>query len=206
MLPLVGQILCRSKESAYRYLPESVLEFPDGEALAAKLRAHGLVDVKYDPLTFGIATLYVGVKPAGAVPCRLPRQTVSCMADAFVETIFSSGPPAASRSSGRRSGRCARPGRWDPEFNKVRAGQSFYEFSEDVESGRAGVALPAALRRRRDHPLLRHHHAPVAMGLPFELKPGAGPVPDRPIRTLADLDRLNANPDPATYSPHPHSC
>ena len=36
--------------------------------------------------------------------------------------------------------------------------------------------------------------------LPFELKAGAGPVPDRPIRTLADLDRLNANPHPDTYA------
>ena len=64
-LPLIGQILCRNKESAYRYLPESVLKFPDYEELAAKLRANGLVEVKYEPLTFGIATLYVGVKPAG---------------------------------------------------------------------------------------------------------------------------------------------
>jgi demethylmenaquinone methyltransferase/2-methoxy-6-polyprenyl-1,4-benzoquinol methylase len=63
-LPLVGQLLSRSKECAYRYLPESVLKFPDYEELAAKLRAHGLVEVKYEPLTFGIATLYVGVKPA----------------------------------------------------------------------------------------------------------------------------------------------
>ena len=62
-LPLVGQLLSRSKECAYRYLPESVLMFPDYEALAAKLSAHGLVDVKYVPLTFGIATLYVGSKP-----------------------------------------------------------------------------------------------------------------------------------------------
>jgi uroporphyrinogen decarboxylase len=41
---------------------------------------------------------------------------------------------------------------------------------------------------------------PFSMGLPFELKPGAGPVPDRPIRTLQDLDRLTANPDPETYA------
>jgi len=40
---------------------------------------------------------------------------------------------------------------------------------------------------------------PVAMGLPFALKPAVGPVPDRPIQTLADLERLNANPDPSTY-------
>ena len=63
-LPLIGQILCRNRESAYRYLPESVLKFPDYEELAAKLRAHGLADVAYRPLTFGVATLYVGVKPA----------------------------------------------------------------------------------------------------------------------------------------------
>ena len=63
-LPLVGQIVCRNRESAYRYLPESVLSFPDYEDLAARLRTHGLVDVRYEPFTFGIATLYVGVKPA----------------------------------------------------------------------------------------------------------------------------------------------
>jgi len=63
LLPLMGQLLSRSKESAYRYLPESVLKFPDYEDLAAKLRTHGLTEVRYEPLTFGIATLYVGSKP-----------------------------------------------------------------------------------------------------------------------------------------------
>jgi len=38
------------------------MEFPDGEALAAKLRQHGLTEVKWYPMTFGIATLYVGRK------------------------------------------------------------------------------------------------------------------------------------------------
>jgi demethylmenaquinone methyltransferase/2-methoxy-6-polyprenyl-1,4-benzoquinol methylase len=63
VLPFVGQAISRSKDSAYCYLPASVLEFPDGEALAAKLRGHGLDDVRWHPFTFGIATLYVGVKP-----------------------------------------------------------------------------------------------------------------------------------------------
>ena len=63
VLPLVGQLLSRNKESAYRYLPESVLKFPDYEDLADKLRAAGFADVTYEPLTFGIATLYVGSKP-----------------------------------------------------------------------------------------------------------------------------------------------
>ena len=62
MLPLVGQLLSRSKENAYKYLPESAMRFPDYEALTEKMRAHGLSDVQYRPLTFGIATLYAGVK------------------------------------------------------------------------------------------------------------------------------------------------
>jgi demethylmenaquinone methyltransferase/2-methoxy-6-polyprenyl-1,4-benzoquinol methylase len=63
VLPLVGQAISRSKDRAYLYLPASVTRFPDGEALAARLRAHGLKDVRYYPFTFGIATLYVGTKP-----------------------------------------------------------------------------------------------------------------------------------------------
>src|SRR5439155_4203129 len=39
----------------------------------------------------------------------------------------------------------------------------------------------------------------VAMGLPFTLQPGAGPVPDRPIRTVADVNRLDPNPAPDRF-------
>jgi len=65
-LPLVGQMLSRNRQSAYRYLPESALRFPDNEELAVKLRAHGLTKVRYEPFTCGIATLYVGVKSTPA--------------------------------------------------------------------------------------------------------------------------------------------
>src|SRR6185436_15816310 len=41
VLPFVGQTISRSKDQAYRYLPASVMEFPDGEALAKRLRGHG---------------------------------------------------------------------------------------------------------------------------------------------------------------------
>lgn len=63
VLPAVGQLISRSKDNAYNYLPASVMQFPDGEALAHKLHRHGLVEVAFYPLTFGIATLYIGVKP-----------------------------------------------------------------------------------------------------------------------------------------------
>jgi demethylmenaquinone methyltransferase/2-methoxy-6-polyprenyl-1,4-benzoquinol methylase len=67
LLPLVGQLFSRSRQSAYRYLPESVLEFPDGEALAKRLRDHGLTEVWYKPFTLGIATVYVGTKPPSSL-------------------------------------------------------------------------------------------------------------------------------------------
>jgi demethylmenaquinone methyltransferase/2-methoxy-6-polyprenyl-1,4-benzoquinol methylase len=63
VLPRLGQMLSRSRENAYKYLPESVLRFPDYDALAEKMRGHGLIDVSFVPFTLGIATLYVGIKP-----------------------------------------------------------------------------------------------------------------------------------------------
>src|ERR1019366_6883764 len=85
-------------------------------------------------------------------------------------------------------------GRWDPEFNKVRAGLSFYEFSDNVE-----LAAKASLLPRRfgvDAIILFYDITTltVAMGLPFTLQPNKGPVPDRPIRTLEDVERLDAEP------------
>jgi demethylmenaquinone methyltransferase/2-methoxy-6-polyprenyl-1,4-benzoquinol methylase len=68
VLTCIGQLISRSPDNAYRYLPASVSEFPDGEALAERLRRHGLTRVRWHPLTFGIATLYIGTKsPAAAV-------------------------------------------------------------------------------------------------------------------------------------------
>lgn len=62
VLPRIGQALARNRAQAYNYLPASVGEFPSGEALAARMRAAGLSDVSYQPLTYGVATLYVGTK------------------------------------------------------------------------------------------------------------------------------------------------
>ncbi len=66
ILPKVGQWLARNDKSAYSYLPESVGQFPDGPALVELMSTAGLVDVSYTPLTFGIATIYEGRKPAEA--------------------------------------------------------------------------------------------------------------------------------------------
>lgn len=63
ILPRIGQLLARNSEAAYRYLPQSVSQFPQDEELAGLMRQAGLTDISWTPLTFGIATLYVGRKP-----------------------------------------------------------------------------------------------------------------------------------------------
>jgi len=62
VLPRIGQWLARNQSDAYEYLPATVAQFPDGQALAERMRGVGLKNIKYWPLTFGIATLYVGRK------------------------------------------------------------------------------------------------------------------------------------------------
>ena len=62
VLPRIGQLLARNTESAYNYLPNSVGEFPQGDALCRRLEAAGLREVGCYRFTLGVATLYVGIK------------------------------------------------------------------------------------------------------------------------------------------------
>lgn len=62
VLPRVGQWFSRSPDAAYKYLPESVVAFPDYEELCALMAGQGLQSASYHPLTFGVATIYVGTK------------------------------------------------------------------------------------------------------------------------------------------------
>ncbi len=64
VLPRVGQAVAPNSYDAYSYLPASVLQFPDGREMVDLLGSRGLDDVRDHPLTFGIATLYVGTKRA----------------------------------------------------------------------------------------------------------------------------------------------
>lgn len=63
ILPIIGQLVSRNRQMAYNYLPQSVAEFPQGEALAGIMQECGLGEVTWTPMTFGIATLYVARKP-----------------------------------------------------------------------------------------------------------------------------------------------
>src|SRR6202049_1574525 len=90
-------------------------------------------------------------------------------------------------------------GRWDPEFNKLRAGLSFYEFSENVELSVRTSLLP---RRFGVDAIILFYDITtltVSMGLPFTLQPSRGPGADRPVRSFGDVQRLEAMPDPETF-------
>ena len=62
ILPLVGGLI--SNFSAYRYLPDSVLEFPSQEEFKRLMADAGYKNVMHKDLTFGIATVYTGDKSA----------------------------------------------------------------------------------------------------------------------------------------------
>ena len=64
VLPRVGEMLASNRQAAYNYLPASVGEFPQGKELAERMHRVGLGRVDYYPMTFGVATLYVGTKGA----------------------------------------------------------------------------------------------------------------------------------------------
>jgi demethylmenaquinone methyltransferase / 2-methoxy-6-polyprenyl-1,4-benzoquinol methylase len=59
VLPVVGRMVS-GHQTAYRYLPESVANFPDGEQLARRVERAGFRNVQWQALTFGIAALHWG--------------------------------------------------------------------------------------------------------------------------------------------------
>ena len=61
ILPKIGRIVS-GDNSAYKYLPESVLEFPHGDKFLKILENVGFKNNKCIPLTFGISSIYIGLK------------------------------------------------------------------------------------------------------------------------------------------------
>jgi demethylmenaquinone methyltransferase/2-methoxy-6-polyprenyl-1,4-benzoquinol methylase len=60
-VPLMGKLIS-GNHYAYSYLYQSIQEFPRYEALTSILNKHNFVNTHYYPLTFGIATIYIGSK------------------------------------------------------------------------------------------------------------------------------------------------
>lgn len=61
ILPRVGKIVSKD-DAAYTYLPESVNEFPYGNAFLSILSKTGFKNTTCKPLTLGISSIYIGEK------------------------------------------------------------------------------------------------------------------------------------------------
>lgn len=59
--PGIGKLFSKDAR-AYSYLPESVAAFPDGEKFVSLMQKAGFKNTKHRPLTFGICSIYTGVK------------------------------------------------------------------------------------------------------------------------------------------------
>jgi demethylmenaquinone methyltransferase/2-methoxy-6-polyprenyl-1,4-benzoquinol methylase len=61
ILPLLGRLFSKDK-AAYRYLPDSVMKFPDNERFLELLVRAGYSNIHQIKLTGGVASIYTGIK------------------------------------------------------------------------------------------------------------------------------------------------
>jgi demethylmenaquinone methyltransferase/2-methoxy-6-polyprenyl-1,4-benzoquinol methylase len=61
VLPLVGRVIS-GHGTAYRYLPESVLQFPEPSVLAELMRTAGFTNISWETYTGGIVAAHVGTR------------------------------------------------------------------------------------------------------------------------------------------------
>ena len=61
ILPWVGRVVSKHR-SAYQYLPNSAMEFPEPDGFKVKMERAGFVGLEYESLTLGIAGIFVGEK------------------------------------------------------------------------------------------------------------------------------------------------
>ena len=64
LLPRIGKALSGSSY-AYRYLPDSVLAFPNQQELASLMQAVGFSGVRYYNLFGGVVSLHIGDRARG---------------------------------------------------------------------------------------------------------------------------------------------
>jgi len=61
ILPVIGKLFSKNRK-AYKYLPESVMQFPDNEKFINLMTSAGFKNVRQKKLTGGIASVYTGLK------------------------------------------------------------------------------------------------------------------------------------------------
>jgi demethylmenaquinone methyltransferase/2-methoxy-6-polyprenyl-1,4-benzoquinol methylase len=64
IIPFLGKIISGDTE-AYRYLNQTIETFPYGEAFLELMKQAGFSDCRSTPLTFGVVSIYSGIKSDG---------------------------------------------------------------------------------------------------------------------------------------------
>lgn len=65
VMPFTATVISGDRTGAYRYLPKSVNSWPTPAQLESQFGSVGFIDVDHHLLTFGIAAVHRGRKPAG---------------------------------------------------------------------------------------------------------------------------------------------
>ena len=60
-MPLLGRLFSKDTK-AYKYLPDSIASFPQGEVLESAIKRAGFSEVEFRRLTGGVCTLYIATK------------------------------------------------------------------------------------------------------------------------------------------------
>jgi demethylmenaquinone methyltransferase/2-methoxy-6-polyprenyl-1,4-benzoquinol methylase len=95
ILPLVGRLVSRH-ESAYHYLPATVVEFPAPGALAALMGEAGFDQTDWRLLSGGIAALHVGIRGPQS---RATSSSSATVASASIQSVAAASPAEAPADS-----------------------------------------------------------------------------------------------------------
>jgi len=62
VLPLAGKLFSKD-DLAYEYLPASIKVVPQSGEMVVLIKKQGFVKAEYKHFTFGVCTMYTGIKP-----------------------------------------------------------------------------------------------------------------------------------------------
>ena len=97
VLPRVAGLINRDAAGAYRYLNESIEQWPAQSELAAWMREAGLERVEYRDLTFGIVALHRGFVPRKAEEAPSKKPAGAARKKPAAKKPATAGKPAAAK-------------------------------------------------------------------------------------------------------------
>ena len=134
---------------------------------------------------FGLRIADCGLRTNPQSAIRNPKSALACT------TARSCAPAAASRPTSRPSGSCGKPGRYMPEYRRIREQHSFLELCSNPQLC-SEIMCTAVERLGVDAAIIFSDLLPILepMGMELEFAHGEGPLIHNPVREPADVDRV----------------